>query len=282
MMKTMTIGHTRVPVLGMGTWHMGEGSAARRADEVASLQMGLDRGLKVIDTAEMYGEGAAERVVGTAIAGRPRQDIYLISKFYPWHATQREMRKALTRSLDRLGTDYLDLYLLHWRGTTPLTETIGGLRELQREGLIRDYGVSNFDVADVNEAHAVRGGKGVVANEVLYNLAARGIEYDLIPKQRRHGLALIGYSPFGSGGGRSITLPTPVMDLATARNISAQQLMLAWALRSGHILSIPKAGTPAHLQANIAAAEIELTPEELTVIDEFFPAPTGKQPLQEI
>jgi diketogulonate reductase-like aldo/keto reductase len=281
-MKTMRLGDQHVPVLGMGTWHMGETSTARSAEEAASLQFGLDNGLSVIDTAEMYGEGAAERVVGRAIAGRQRADIYLISKFYPWHATDSEIRRALTRSLTRLGTDYLDMYLLHWRGTTPLTETIGTLRDLQNEGLIRSYGVSNFDTVDLKEARAVRGGKGVVANEVLYNLAARGIEYDLMPQQEQAGVSLIGYSPFGSGDGRSIELPQELVELAQARSLTGHQLMLAWALRSGRVLSIPKAGTPAHMRENIEAAEVELDDNELALIDAFFPAPQEKVPLAEI
>lgn len=281
-MKTMRLGNQRVPVLGMGTWHMGETSSARSAEEAASLQFGLDNGLTVIDTAEMYGEGAAERVVGRAIAGRKRADIYLISKFYPWHATDREIRKALGRSLHRLGTDYLDMYLLHWRGTTPLTETVGTLRDLQNEGLIRSYGVSNFDTIDLKEARAVRGGKGVAANEVLYNLSARGIEYDLEPQQVQDGVGLIGYSPFGSGDGRSIELPQELLDLAQSRHLTAHQLLLAWALRSGHVLSIPKAGTPAHMRENIEAAEVDFDDNELRLIDSFFPAPSAKVPLEEI
>lgn len=281
-MKTMRLGERRVPVLGMGTWHMGETSSARSAEEAASLQYGLDNGLQVIDTAEMYGEGAAERVVGRAIKNRKRSDIYLISKFYPWHATDREIRKAITRSLDRLGTDYLDMYLLHWRGTTPLTETIGTLRALQNEGLIRSYGVSNFDVLDLAEARAVPGGKGVVANEVLYNLSARGIEYDLMPAQAERGVALIGYSPFGSGDGQRIHLPGVLHELAQAHELTDHQLLLAWALRSGRVLSIPKAGSPTHMRENIEAASVELDVSELQLIDSFYPQPDAKVPLEEI
>jgi len=281
-LNTIQIGSQRVPMLGMGTWHMGDGNSQQQDAEVASLQYGLDQGLRVIDTAEMYGEGAAERVVGRAIAGSDRADIYLISKFYPWHATNREIRKALTRSLNRLGTDYLDLYLLHWRGTTPMAETIATLRDLKNEGLIKDYGVSNFDTADLTEACAVPGGQGIVANEVLYNLSERGIEYNLIAKQQRHGMALIGYSPFGSGNGQSIQLPKPVQTIAAAHKLSRQQLLLAWALRSGQVLSIPKTASVAHMQDNIDAATVVFSSDELAVIDQYFPAPQQKEPLATI
>lgn len=281
-MQQIKIGQEHVPALGMGTWHMGEGSAAKTQAEVASLRYGLDHGLTVIDTAEMYGEGAAERVVGQAMQDYERSQIYLISKFYPWHATDKLIRKSLAASLRRLGTDYLDLYLLHWRGTTPLTETIGTLRALQNEGLIRAYGVSNFDTLDLAEARAVAGGKGVVANEVLYNVAKRGIEYDLLPAQKQSGITLIGYSPYGSGNGQAITVPQPVQELAAAKGITAHQLLLAWVLRNGDVLSIPKASRPEHMAANIAAMDVQLTPADLQLIDAYFPAPTGKVPLAEI
>lgn len=281
-MQTMKIGTATVPVLGMGTWHMGEMSPTRTQMEVQSLRYGLDHGLRVIDTAEMYGDGAAERVVGTAIQGYPRDQVYLISKFYPWNGTKAGVRKALTASLNRLGTDYLDLYLLHWRGKVPLAETIATLQELRKEGLIRQYGVSNFDVMDLQEASAVDGGQGVVANEVLYNMAARGIEYDLIPRQQLDKVALIGYSPYGSGAGLSIKLPQPLLELAADKHITGHQLMLAWALRSGQVLSIPKAGTPEHMAENVAAAEVTITATDDALISQYFPAPVAKEPLKVI
>lgn len=176
----------------------------------------------------------------------------------------------------------MDLYLLHWRGDTPLAETIGTLRELKQAGLIRDYGVSNFDTADLNEARAVPGGDQIVANEVLYNLAARGIEYDLIANQRQHDVALIGYSPFGSGSGKSIQLPQSVQGIAAAHHLSAQQLLLAWALRSGQVLSIPKTGSVAHMQSNIDASGVQFSTDELAEIDRSFPVPTSKEPLKTI
>jgi diketogulonate reductase-like aldo/keto reductase len=281
-MQQVKIGNKRVPQIGMGTWFMGEGSAQKTKDEVASLRYGLDHGLTVIDTAEMYGEGAAERVVGQAIQGYNRENIFLISKFYPWHATDSLIRKSLKASLRRLGTDYLDLYLLHWRGNTPLTETISTLRSLQNEGLIRAYGVSNFDTLDLAEARAVSGGRGVVANEVLYNVAARGIEYDLVPAQQQAGVALISYSPYGSGDGHAIRVPHALQKLADSKGITAHQLLLAWVLRTGNVLSIPKASRKEHMAANIAAGDVELTADDLRLIDKYFPAPTHKVPLAEI
>lgn len=279
MFPTIQLADATVPTLGMGTWYLGEGSAARSEQEIAALRYGLDHGLTVIDTAEMYGEGAAETLVGQAIAPYDRHRLYLISKFYPWHATARQMKKALEQTLMRLGTDYLDLYLYHWRGNTPLKETLGGLAALQQAGLIRAYGVSNFDVADLKEAAVVPGGEQIRANEVLYNLAARGIEFDLQAYQRAHKQTLIGYSPFNSGSGNTIRLPRPLLALARAKNISSHQLMLAWTLCHGNVLPIPKASSIAHVQDNLAALAVTFTPDELALIDNAFPAPTHKEPL---
>lgn len=278
-MKTFQLAQTTVPALGMGTWYLGEGDQATSQQEIAALRYGLDHGLTVIDTAEMYGEGKSETLVGQAIAGYPREQLFLISKFYPWHAGARQMRHALENSLARLGVDYLDLYLYHWRGTTPLEETMAGMQALQEAGLIRHYGVSNFDVADLQEAAACTGGENIAANEVCYNLAARGIDYDLRPYQKEHHQSLIGYSPFNSGSGDTIRLPQSVQALARAKNISSHQLMLAWTMRDQDVLPIPKASSAAHMQQNIAALDVTFTPDELAVIDAAFPAPKKKQPL---
>ena len=189
------------------------------------MKYGLDHGLTVIDTAEMYGNGAAESLIGGFLRDYNRSEIYLISKFYPSHADKKQMRTALTNSLTRLKTDYLDLYLLHWRGATPLAETLEGLQDLKKEGLIRQYGVSNFDVDDMDQLTLEPGGDQVVANEVLYNLQSRGIEYDLLPRQKQAGITTIGYSPYGSGTGKSIRLTPALVDLAKAKGISTHQLM---------------------------------------------------------
>ncbi len=279
MLPTFDLAHTAVPALGMGTWYLGEGNAAKTQQELSALRYGLAHGIKVIDTAEMYGEGAAETLVGQAIASYDRPQLYLISKFYPWHATATQMKKALEASLARLGTDYLDLYLYHWRGNTPLAETLTGMAALKKAGLIKAYGVSNFDVTDLKEAAELPGGNDISANEVLYNLKARGIDYDLRTYQKQHDQSLIGYSPFNSGSGNTIILPQGLQDLAKAKHITAHQLMLAWTWRHQDVLAIPKASSIAHVQANLDAMHTTFTSDELTLIDSAFPEPTQHVPL---
>lgn len=279
MLPTFDLAHTAVPALGMGTWYLGEGNAAKTQQELSALRYGLAHGIKVIDTAEMYGEGAAETLVGQAIAPYDRHQLYLISKFYPWHATATQMKKALEASLARLGTDYLDLYLYHWRGNTPLAETLTGMAALKKAGLIKAYGVSNFDVTDLKEAAELPGGNDISANEVLYNLKARGIDYDLRTYQKQHDQSLIGYSPFNSGSGNTINLSQGLQDLAKAKHITAHQLMLAWTWRHQDVLAIPKASSVAHVQANLDAMHTTFTSDELTLIDSAFPEPTQHVPL---
>lgn len=278
----MKIGQQTIANLGMGTWHLGEGDSQQSAQELKTLRYGIEHGINVIDTAEMYGEGAAESLVGQAIMPYKRSDLYLISKFYPWHATQSAMRTALQHSLKRLQTDYLDLYLLRWPGDTPIQETLAGLQALQHEGLIKQYGVSNFDQADLQMAHLVDPDAVLSANEVLYNLDSRGIEYDLLPYHHTHQIATIGYSPFGSGDGQEITLPASLTDLAKQKNITPHQLMLSWVLQRGDVLAIPKASTIAHLQANVETQQVSWTDDELAVVDQAFPQPTHKTPLKVI
>ena len=227
----------------------------------------------------MYGEGKSEKLIGEAIQGYDRSQIFLISKFYPYHASPELERQSLENSLKRLKTDYLDLYLLHWRGDKRLSETVRGLKELQNEGLIRHWGVSNFDVADLEELFSVPGGKDCFANEDLYNLSERGVEYDVLPWQKKHGVGFIGYSPFNSGKGDSIRITNNLKIVARAHNITPHQIMLAWTLRHGNVLSIPKAGTVKHMKENIAAQDIKLTSDEIKLIDNDFPQPTEKTPL---
>ncbi|MFD1392514.1 aldo/keto reductase [Lacticaseibacillus jixianensis] len=280
-MKTTQINQVTVPALGIGTWALGEGPAAQSTAELTAIRAGLDAGLTLIDTAEMYGDGKAETLVGQAIAPYDRSRLYLVSKFYPWHATPKLMRLALEKSLQRLGTDYLDLYLLHWPGETPLTETLSGLVALKKAGLIRAYGLSNFDLPALKAARALPGGKGIAANEVLYNVAARGIDFDLIPYQQQRNLPLLGYSPFGSGNGRQIPLPSAVVQLAHQMHLSVHQLLLAWAGR-GPVIPLVKTGSAAHMAANLAALAVQFTAAQLAIIDAAFPAPTRKVPLQSI
>jgi diketogulonate reductase-like aldo/keto reductase len=267
------------PALGQGTWGMGE-SSAMRSREAAVLQLGLDLGMTLIDTAEMYGEGGAEEVVGAAIAGR-REGVFLVSKFYPHHATRRLVAEACERSLRRLRTARIDLYLLHWRGSTPLAETLEGLRTLKRAGKIAEYGVSNFDTGDMEEALPPSGqdadSTGIAANQVLYNLSRRGIEWDLLPWLRERGIPLMAYSPVEQG--RILNNPA-LASVAARHQATPAQVALAWLLRNPDIMVIPKASSPAHVRENRAAADLVLGGDDVAELERRFPAPTRKRPLE--
>jgi diketogulonate reductase-like aldo/keto reductase len=254
---------------------MGE-RTSRRAEEVAALRLGLDLGMTLIDTAEMYGDGAAEEVVGEAIAGR-REEVFLVSKVLPHNATARGTVAACEASLRRLGTDRLDLYLLHWRGGAPLEETLRGFDALHKAGKVRSWGVSNFDVEDMKKLTAIAGGSAVTTNQVLYNLTRRGIEHDLLPWCRKAGVAVMAYSPIEQGR----LLGHPVLREVAARHGSTPaQAALAWVLRAGGVLAIPKAGTRPHVRENRAALEVRLTEADLADLDRAFPPPTRKVPLE--
>ncbi|MBP2058327.1 diketogulonate reductase-like aldo/keto reductase [Lactobacillus colini] len=267
--------------LGMGSWGIGEDPKKKKA-EIATLRYGLDHGIKIIDTAEMYGEGASESLIGEAIRGYDRSQLFLITKFYPYHATPELERRSLDASLKRLGTDYVDLYLLHWRGHKRLSETIKGLKELQEDGLIRHWGVSNFDVADMEELFSVPGGSECFANEDLYNIAKRGVEYDILPWQQEHGVNFIGYSPFNSGNGDTIRITNNLKIVARRHHATPHQIMLAWTLRSKQVLMIPKASSIKHMKDNLAALDISLNDEDLALLNADFPQVTTKQPLEMI
>lgn len=254
---------------------MGEQSA-RRATEVAALRTGIESGLILIDTAEMYGDGAAEELVSEAIAGR-RDSVYLVSKVVPSHATRRGTVEACQASLRRLGTDYLDMYLLHWRGRVPLAETVAGFEELQQAGLIGGWGVSNLDAPDLDELASVPGGARVQTDQVLYNLARRGLEYDLLPRCREAGMPLMAYSPVDHG--RLLEHPA-VRDMAGAKGVTPAQLALAWVLRLPEFFAVVKASTPARVMENRAAMEISFSPAELEQLDRMFPPPSSKVPLE--
>lgn len=264
--------------LGIGTWGLGENSKKKK-DEIAAIRYGLDHGLKIIDTAEMYGEGKSEVLIGQAIKDYDRTHLFLISKFYPYHATPDLERQSLEASLNRLGTDYLDLYLLHWRGNHRLSDTVRGLKNLQKEGLIRHWGVSNFDVSDMEELFSVPGGTDCFANEDLYNVNERGTEFDLQNWQEKNGVNFIGYSPFNSGAGDSIRITQNLKVVARAHHATPHQIMLAWTIRNNNVLSIPKASSIQHMKENIAASEIKLSDDELRLINSDFPAPTRKASL---
>src|SRR5438270_5877416 len=264
-----------MPVLGHGTWGMAE-DTRRRADEIAALRLGLDLGMTLIDTAEMYADGAAEKLVAEAIAGR-RDEVFLVSKVLPSNASRRGTITACERSLRRLGTDRLDLYLLHWRGPIPLEETLDAFAALVRTGKIRHWGVSNFDVSDMEELVDLPGGTAVATNQVLYNLTRRGIEYDLLPWCRERGLPIMAYSPIEQGrllGHREL------QGVAARHGATPAQVALAWVLRQDGVNAIPRAGTPAHVRENRAALDLRLTEQDFAALDRAFPPPTGPRPLE--
>ncbi|AOX21010.1 aldo/keto reductase [Kozakia baliensis] len=267
-----------IPALGMGTWNIGD-SGARRADEIASLQAGIEAGMTVVDTAEMYGNGRSETLVGEAIADL-RDDVYLVSKVTPSNASYEGVQKHCRASLKRLGTDRLDLYLLHWRSGVPLSETVRGMEQLQADGLIEDWGVSNFDVDDMDELDGIS--DGCVANQVLYNLEHRGVEFDLLGEDRQREVVTMAYSPLGQGGE---LLTNPAMREVAKRHetsagpASAAQIALAWVLRQENVLAIPKAGSIKHLRENALATEIELSQDDLKTLDAAFPPPKRKMSL---
>jgi diketogulonate reductase-like aldo/keto reductase len=263
------------PVLGLGTWRMGE-AARRRKEEVAALRLGLDLGLTLVDTAEMYADGEAETIVGEAIAGR-RGDVILVSKVLPENATRRGTVAACERSLRRLKTDCLDLYLLHWRGTPPLAETLAGFEDLLSAGKIADWGVSNFDVDDMRELASLGPAKACATNQVLYNLGRRGIEFDLAPWCAEHAIAIMAYSPVEQG--RLIRHPG-LRQLAADRGVSPAQLALAFVLDRPGTVAIPKTSSPEHLRENIAALTVRLDDADRARLAELFPPPRRAVPLE--
>lgn len=271
--------HTQLPAIGQGTWYMGE-DAARRSEEVAALQAGLDVGLTLIDTAEMYAEGGAEIVVGEALRGR-RDSAFLVSKVYPWNAGEADMVDACERSLRRLGTDRLDLYLLHWRGNVPLEETIRAMETLQQQGKILRWGVSNFDVDDLQELLEEPGGTGCATNQVLYHLASRGIEFDLLPACQQHQMPVMAYCPLAQAGRlrQALFSDATLVEIAQQKGISVAQLLLAWVIRKEGVMAIPKASSQAHVKENAAALHIRLSDDELARINKAFPPPRHKMAL---
>ncbi|MYM83638.1 aldo/keto reductase [Duganella sp. FT50W] len=265
-----------VPALGQGTWNMGEKSS-RKQDEVRALQLGLDLGMTLIDTAEMYGEGGAEEVVGAALAGR-RDQAFIVSKVYPHNASFEGAQQACERSLRRLKTDCIDLYLLHWQGHHPLAETFDAFETLRKAGKIKAYGVSNFDLESMEEALTYG---APATNQVLYNLTKRGIEFDLLPWARQRRMPLMAYSPLEtSGREQAALLDNPALKLvADAHNVTPAQIALAWVLHQDGVIAIPKAVDPVHLRANRAAADIVLSSDDLAALDRAFPPPRRRRPL---
>ncbi len=259
---------------------MGE-DPSRRRSEIVALHLGLDLGMNLIDTAEMYGEGGAEEVVAQAIA-HGRGDVFVVSKVYPQNATRRGAGDACLHSLARLKTSYLDLFLLHWRGKVPLSDTLDAFRKLKDDGQIRDFGVSNFDVADMEEAFALPGGDQIAINQVLYNLLHRGIEWDLIPWCRERRIPIMAYSPVGNNPAEQKRLfgDPAIQSVAARHGSSPAQIALAWLLLQPDVVAIPKARRPEHVRENRAALDIQLTDRDLEELDQAFPPPSEKIPLE--
>lgn len=266
---------TSVPTLGLGTWKMGE-NARMAGQEIDSLKRGLDLGMTLIDTAEMYGEGGAEIITGKSIEGR-RDDVFLVSKVYPYNASYQGTIDACERSLQRLKTERLDLYLLHWRGEYDLEETVAGFEELRKSGKIRDWGVSNFDVEDMEELMEVQDGQNCAANQVLYNLARRGIEYDLLPWCQERDIPIMAYSPIEQG---RILRNTELIRIAKAYQATPAQLALAFVLRSRNAIAIPKSSDLHRVEENAGAIGLEISREDWAALDAAFPPPSRKQALE--
>jgi diketogulonate reductase-like aldo/keto reductase len=278
-MNTVTLPDgTPLPALGLGTWRMGESARARDA-EVAAVQLAVEIGYRVIDTAEMYGEGGAEEVVGRGLAQALRQgavirdQLFVVSKVYPHNADRAGIAAACERSLKRLALDHIDLYLLHWPGPHPLSETIAGFEALRARGRIRHWGVSNFDTDELRALAAVPGGERCAANQVYYSPSTRGVEFDLLPWQRARSMPLMAYCPLDQGGLADV----PVLcEVARRRGATASQVALAWLMAQPGVMVIPKAVREAHLRENLAATDLVLTEADFAQIDRRFPAPRGK------
>ncbi len=270
-MRTLQLADKTVPVIGQGTWRMGEDRHRRQA-EVSALQTGIDLGLTLIDTAEMYGEGGAEEVVGLAIADK-RDQVMLVSKVYPHNASRKGIPAACEGSLQRMKTDHIDLYLLHWRGEYPLEETVDAFERLREAGKIGRWGVSNFDVSDLLELNNA----DCATNQVLYNPEKRGLEYDLLPWMQNANMPLMAYCPLGQAG--NLLMNPAMIEVAERHGATPAQISLAWVLRQEGVIAIPKAVDPQHLQLNAKAAEINLSLEDEQLIDTSWPAPLRKKRL---
>jgi diketogulonate reductase-like aldo/keto reductase len=267
---------TEVPALGQGTWHMGERGSAAQA-EVAALKLGIELGMTLIDTAEMYGNGGAEERVAEASQGQ-REKLFIVSKVYPHNASRSGVPVACERSLKRLRTDRIDLYLLHWRGSHPLAETVEAFEKLRAEGKIRYWGVSNFDARDMQGLVRLPGGDQCASNQVLYHAGSRGIEYELLPWCARQKIPVMAYSPVGGQGGRLLQSKA-LAEVAKRHDATPAQIAIAWSMRHDNVITIPKASDPRHVRANAACGAIALTADDLAVIDAAHPPPAGKQSL---
>lgn len=269
-----------MPAIGLGTWNMGD-VATRKTEEIAALRAGIAAGMTLLDTAEMYGNGRSETLVGEAIKGIDRSTLFLVSKVLPNHASRAHIFNSCAQSLQRLGTSYLDLYLLHWRGSVPLAETVACMGELVQQGKIRRWGVSNFDIDDMKDLWKVPGGPTCSTNQVLYHVGSRGIEYSLLPWMKAHNVPAMAYCPIAQAGSldSSIYKNDTLKRIAKAHDASISQILLAFAILRGDVIAIPKSGSQQHVLENAKVADIDLTKEEVSQINAAFPAPTSKQHL---
>lgn len=275
-------GGRSLPRIGQGTWNMGE-DASRREEEIAALRLGVELGMDLIDTAEMYGDGRSERLVGEAIQGI-RDEVFLVSKVYPHNAGNERLIRSCEESLKRLNTDHLDLYLLHWRGDIPLEVTVEGMEKLVSQGKIARWGVSNLDIHDMKELLSMTGGSQCATNQVLYHLGSRGVETELLPWQRSHKIPVMAYSPLAQAGTlrKGVVESEVVQDIARNHEVSPLQIMLAWTIRENEMISIPKASYREHVIANAAAGLIKLSEAEKWRLHDAFPTPAWKVPLDMI
>jgi diketogulonate reductase-like aldo/keto reductase len=276
-MRTVQLrGGEQVSAIGQGTWYMGD-RKSEATREIAALRLGIDLGMTLIDTAEMYADGGAERIVAQAVEGR-RDEVFIVSKVYPQNASRTGVPQACDRSLKRLNTDRIDLYLLHWRGGHPIAETVAAFEALRQAGKIRHWGVSNLDVSDMEEVSRAPGGENCAANQVLYHPNSRGIEYDLLPWCEKHNVAVMAYSPLGHTTSQLLRSPA-LVKIAKRHGVTPASVALAWGLRFPHVISIPKASDPDHVRDNAAAIDVVLTADDLAEIDAEHRPPGRKQPL---
>ncbi|WGZ42895.1 aldo/keto reductase [Mammaliicoccus lentus] len=266
--------------VGLGTWKMGDDSNIHQ-EEIDAIQFAINQGANVIDTAEMYGDGASEELIGEAIQSYDREKLYIISKVHPENASRDKVLTSIDNSLKRLRTDYIDLYLLHWKSQYPLEETISAFEEAKNLGKIKEWGVSNFDTSDMKHLLSLPNGHECVANQVRYNIGDREIEYDLKPFMRENNIALISYAPIARGDklGKNLTKSPVLLELSRKYEVDVFQILLAWNIRDGHTLAIPKSSNKLHIENNMGASNIHLTEEDIQKIDSEFPPPTTKEPL---
>ncbi len=269
-----------VPALGQGTWYLGD-SAETHAREIEALRAGIEAGMTLIDTAENYGDGRSERLVGEAICSYDRTKLFLVSKVMPSNAYGTRLMESLDRSLSHLGTDYLDLYLYHWRGSHPLAVMVAAMEKARASGKIRAWGVSNLDTADMEELWRIPGGTNCAVNQVLYHMGSRGIDYSLLPWMREHNVALMAYCPLAQAGrlGCDLLGSSVLREVAARHGATPAQIALAWAIRDGNTIAIPRTGRKEHAVSNASADVLDLTAEDCAALDRAFPPPTRKEPL---